>query len=96
MRHQDTETGRRPVPAQARLPRPHVPFPSIPRLVDLPPQAEVARQLGELRFVQVLETGDAVGRETVLGLELAMPFDAHELTMLALPVERRVEYYDPA
>src|SRR6185436_11644608 len=95
-RDQNTEPGGRPFPAQACFQRPDMPLPSIPGLIDLPAQAEIARQLGELRFVQVFETGDAVGGESVLCLKLAMSFSPHELAVLALLVKWAVEHHDAA
>src|SRR5215510_3780212 len=70
-----------------------MPLPSIPWLVDLPPQAEIARQLRELRFVQVFEAGYAVRSKSILRLELPMPLAPHELAVLAPPVKRAIEYH---
>src|SRR4029077_26319 len=75
---------------------PKEPVPSVPGLIDLPSQSEVARQLGQLRFIQVLQVGDAVGSEAVLRLELLMALGSHQLAMLPQLVQRAIEHDDRA
>src|SRR5579862_4109896 len=73
-----------------------MPLQAVPWLVDPPPQSKIARQLGQLGFVQILEVGDAVGSEAILLLKLAVALCAHQFAVLANSIQRAIENNDAA